>query len=80
MRGFILEQVKLGMPLFSTQKELIEKQRLVSTKLGCVCLCMWYIYVCACLRGGKGVLGFLVFDSPNLDVYKSQPWYIYGVQ
>ncbi len=55
MRGFILEQVKLGMPLFSAQKELIGEQRSLSTKLGCVCgICM---YVCVWGDGCFGVFG-----------------------
>lgn len=50
MRGFILEQVKLGMSLFSAQSEAKREQRLLSTKL----VCVWYIYIYMYLGEEKG--------------------------
>lgn len=62
MTGFILEQVKLGMPLFSAQKEENGEQRLLSTKP----VCVWYMYMC--LGGGwSGFFGFLLPKSGCLQ-------------
>lgn len=75
MRGFILEQVKLGMSLFSAQSEAKGEQRLLSTKL----VCVWYMYMY--LGEEKG--GVLVSESLNQDVYSTHwvyPWCIYGMQ
>lgn len=54
MRGFILEQVKLGMSLFSAQSEAKREQRLLSTKL----VCVWYIYIYVFGRGEGWGFGF----------------------
>lgn len=68
----------MGVTLFSAQKGAWRAEATVN-KPG---LCVWYMYVYVYVCLGLG-LGFLVFDNPNLDVYKiisAQPWYIYVIQ